>query len=70
MRLWEERDPFTHQLIAIREAISTYEQERTTWIGPKRNWFGFVSDPYAERDILTAACRPARLSYPLQPATL
>src|ERR1043166_1946549 len=28
MRLWEDRDPITHQLIAIREAISTYEQER------------------------------------------
>jgi hypothetical protein len=25
MKIWEERDPVTHQLIAIREAISTYE---------------------------------------------
>jgi hypothetical protein len=32
MRLWEVRDPVTHELIAIREAISTYEQNRTIWM--------------------------------------
>jgi hypothetical protein len=32
LRMWEERDPVTHQLIAIREAISTYEQNRTIWM--------------------------------------
>src|SRR5687767_7122091 len=31
-RIWEERDPVTHQLIAIHEAISTYEQKRTIWM--------------------------------------
>ena len=32
MRLWEVRDPVTHQLIAIRESISTYQQDRTIWM--------------------------------------
>jgi hypothetical protein len=49
MRLWEERDPVTHQLIAIHEAISTYEQKRTIWMDgrphPSANaphsWMGF-----------------------------
>lgn len=49
MRIWEERDPVTHQLIAIREAISTYEQNRTIWMDgrphPSANaphtWMGF-----------------------------
>src|SRR6188508_1891630 len=27
-RMWEERDPVTHQLIAIHEFINTYEQKR------------------------------------------
>ncbi len=48
-RIWEERDPITHQLIAIHEAISTYEQKRTIWMDgrphPSPNaphtWMGF-----------------------------
>ena len=32
MRLWDERDEVTHQLIAIHEYISTYEQSRTIWM--------------------------------------
>jgi hypothetical protein len=31
-RIWEERDPVTHQLIAIHEAINTYEQHRVIWM--------------------------------------
>jgi len=49
MRIWEERDPVTHQLIAIHEAISTYEQHRVIWMDgrphPSPNaphtWMGF-----------------------------
>jgi hypothetical protein len=49
MRIWEERDPVTHQLIAIHEAISTYQQHRTIWMDgrphPSPNaphtWMGF-----------------------------
>jgi hypothetical protein len=48
-RLWEERDPVTHQLIAIREFISTYEQSRTIWMDGRphpseyapHTWMGF-----------------------------
>jgi hypothetical protein len=48
-RIWEERDPVTHQLIAIHEAINTYEQKRTIWMDgrphPSPNaphtWMGF-----------------------------
>jgi hypothetical protein len=48
-RIWEERDPVTHQLIAIKQAISTYEQQRTIWMdgrphpGPNapHTWMGF-----------------------------
>jgi hypothetical protein len=48
-RIWEERDPVTHQLIAIHESISTYEQQRTIWMDgrphPSPNaphtWMGF-----------------------------
>src|SRR6187455_875509 len=32
MRIWEERDPVTHRLIAIHEYINTYEQSRTIWM--------------------------------------
>src|SRR5215467_3329272 len=32
MRMWEERDDVTHQLIAIHEYINTYEQGRTIWM--------------------------------------
>jgi hypothetical protein len=32
MRIWEEREPVTHQLIAIHEAISTYAQHRIIWM--------------------------------------
>jgi len=48
-RIWEERDPVTHELIAIREAINIYEQNRTIWMDgrphPSPNaphtWMGF-----------------------------
>jgi hypothetical protein len=31
-RLWEEKDPDTQQVIAIKMYISTYEQTRTVWM--------------------------------------
>src|SRR5262245_46031248 len=60
MRLWEERDPVTHQLIAIREAISTYEQERTIWmdgrphpsVNAAHTWMGFSTGVW-EGNMLT-----------------
>ena len=32
LRMWEERDSVTHQLIAIHEYVNTYEQKRTIWM--------------------------------------
>src|SRR5215831_15315161 len=49
LRMWEERDDITHQLIAIHEYISTYEQSRTIWMDGRphpgefapHTWMGF-----------------------------
>jgi len=32
LRIWEEKDPETQQVIAINNYISTYEQSRTIWM--------------------------------------
>ena len=32
LRIWEEKDPETQQLVAIKNYISTYEQTRTIWM--------------------------------------
>src|SRR3984885_11501962 len=32
LRIWEEKDPTTQQVIAIKNYISTYEQTRTIWM--------------------------------------
>src|SRR4051794_5955542 len=32
LRIWEEKDPMTQQLVAIKHYISTYEQTRTIWM--------------------------------------
>src|SRR5262245_63556466 len=60
MRMWEDRDPITHQLIAIREAISTYEQERTIRMDGRphpseyapHTWMGFSTGVW-EGNMLT-----------------
>lgn len=49
LRIWEERDPQSQRVIAIRQYISTYEQNRTIWMDgrphPSKNaphtWMGF-----------------------------
>jgi hypothetical protein len=54
LRIWEEKDPKTQQLIAIRHYISTYEQTRTIWMdgrphpGPNaaHTWMGFSTGQY------------------------
>jgi len=59
-RIWEERDPVTHQLIAIHEAINTYEQHRVIWMDgrphPSPNaphtWMGFSTGVW-EGNMLT-----------------
>src|SRR5262249_17937505 len=60
MRLWEERDEITHQLIAIHEYINTYEQNRTIWMDGRphpseyapHTWMGFSTGVW-EGNMLT-----------------
>jgi len=60
MRLWEERDPQTQDVVAIREYISTYEQNRTIWMDGRAHppeyaahtWMGFSTGKW-EGGILT-----------------
>ena len=49
LRIWEERDPQTQELVAIRQYTSTYEQNRTIWMDGRphppdyaaHTWMGF-----------------------------
>ena len=49
LRIWEERDPQTQELIAIHNYTSTYEQNRTIWMDNRphppeyapHTWMGF-----------------------------
>jgi hypothetical protein len=49
LRIWEERDPQTQNIVAIRNYISTYEQNRTIWMDGRphppeyaaHSWMGF-----------------------------
>jgi hypothetical protein len=60
MRIWEVRDPQTQDLIALREYISTYEQDRTIWMDGRphppdyaaHTWMGFSTGKW-EGNILT-----------------
>jgi hypothetical protein len=60
MRMREERDPITHQLIALRESVSTYEQDRTIWMDGRphpseyapHTWMGFSTGEW-EGNMLT-----------------
>ncbi len=60
MRLWEERDPQTQDVVAFREYISTYEQNRTIWMDGRphppeyaaHTWMGFSTGKW-EGGILT-----------------
>jgi hypothetical protein len=60
LRIWEERDPDTQQLVAIKNYISTYEQTRTIWMDGRphppehavHTWAGFSTGRF-EGDMLT-----------------
>ena len=60
MRIWEERDPQTQDLIAIHLYTSTYEQNRTFWMDgrphpppyAKHTWMGFSTGEW-DGNILT-----------------
>ena len=60
LRIWEEKDPNTQQVIAIKNYISTYEQTRTIWMDGRphppdyavHTFMGFSTGKW-EGDILT-----------------
>jgi hypothetical protein len=60
LRIWEEKDPQSQQLIAIRMYSSTYEQNRTIWMDGRphppeyaaHTWMGFSTGVW-EGNILT-----------------
>jgi len=60
VRIWEEREPQTQRVIAIRNYISTYEQDRTIWMdgrphppeGAAHTWMGFSTGKW-EGNVLT-----------------
>jgi hypothetical protein len=60
LRIWEERDPKSQRVIAIRQYISTYEQNRTIWMDGRphpsaiapHTWMGFSTGKW-EGDTLT-----------------
>ena len=60
IRMWEERDPITFQLIAIHEYVNTYEQSRTIWMDGRphpsvyapHTWMGFSTGAW-EGNMLT-----------------
>src|SRR5262245_48920431 len=60
LRIWEERDPQTQKLVAIRNYISTYEQTRTIWMDGRphppdyaaHTWQGFSTGSW-QGDMLT-----------------
>ncbi len=60
LRIWEERDPKSQRVIAIRQYISTYEQNRTIWMDNRphppdiapHTWMGFSTGKW-EGNMLT-----------------
>jgi hypothetical protein len=60
LRIWEEKDPKTQELLAIKNYISTYEQTRTIWMDGRphpaeyaaHTWEGFSTGTW-EGDMLT-----------------
>jgi len=60
LRIWEERDPQTQDLIALRQYISNYEQNRTIYTDGRphppayaaHTWMGFSTGKW-DGNILT-----------------
>ncbi|MEO8099988.1 MAG: hypothetical protein ABI811_19975 [Acidobacteriota bacterium] len=60
LRIWEERDPQTQNVIAIHQYTSTYEQNRTIWMDNRphppayavHTWMGFSTGKW-EGNVLT-----------------
>ncbi len=60
LRIWEEKDPQSQRIVALRQYISTYEQNRTIWMdgrehppeGAAHTWMGFSTGKW-EGNMLT-----------------
>lgn len=60
LRVWEEKDPETQQVVAIKNFISTFEQTRTIWMDGRphppayaaHTWMGFSTGKW-EGNVLT-----------------
>ncbi|MBV9503731.1 MAG: hypothetical protein JO323_01870 [Acidobacteriia bacterium] len=60
LRIWEEREPKSQQIIAIKQYISTYEQTRTIWLDGRphppdiapHTWMGFSTGQW-DGNVLT-----------------
>src|SRR5580693_90470 len=60
LRIWEEKEPQSQRLVAIKQYISTYEQTRTIWMDNRphppeaaaHTWMGFSTGKW-DRNILT-----------------
>jgi hypothetical protein len=60
LRIWEEKEPQSQRLVAIKQYISTYEQTRTIWMDGRphppeaaaHTWMGFSTGKW-EGNILT-----------------
>jgi len=60
LRIWEERDPESQKVVAIRQYIQNYEQNRTIWMDgrphppdyTRHTWMGFSTGKW-EGNILT-----------------
>jgi hypothetical protein len=60
LRIWEERDPQTQNLVAIHQYTSTYEQNRTIWMDGRphppewavHTWMGFSTGQW-DGNVLT-----------------
>ena len=61
-RIWEEKDPVTQRVVAIKQWINTYEQERTIWMDGRQHppeyvphtWMGFSTGRW-EGDVLVVS---------------
>ena len=69
-RLWEDKDPDTQQVIAIKMYISTYEQTRTVWMDGRphppdyapHTWMGFSTGKW-EGNILTVSTTHIKMGW-------
>ena len=70
LRIWEERDPDTQVLIAIKHYISTYEQTRTIWMDGRphppeyaaHTWQGFSTGKF-DGDMLTVTTTHLKMGW-------